>query len=135
MNSINITGNLTATPELKATASGKSVVSFTLAVKRPYTKDTTDFIPVVAWEKTAEAVASYAHKGDKLGVSGKLTTRSYEDKHGNKRTAYEVLADNVDLPSRKERSEVSIHDIEPEINPNIEEPKFEALAPDDDLPF
>lgn len=135
MNSINITGNLTATPELKTTVSGKSFVSFTLAVKRPFSKDTTDFIPIVAWEKTAEAVASYSQKGDKLGVSGKLTTRNYEDKHGNKRTAFEVLADSVDLPSRRERGEISIKDIEPELNPNIEEPKFEELAPNDDLPF
>lgn len=97
MNSINLIGNICQDVELKQTNSGKSVVQFNLAVKRPFTKDTTDFIPVVIWNQPAEYIARYAHKGTKIAVSGKLTTRIYEDKNGNKRTAFEVVADSAEI--------------------------------------
>lgn len=97
MNNINITGNLTKDIELKSTQSGISVCSFNVAVKRPHTKDTTDFIPVTAWRQNAEYLGRYAHKGNRVGISGSLTARNYEDRDGNKRTAYEILADSVEL--------------------------------------
>ena len=97
MNNINITGNLTKDIELKSTQSGISVCSFNVAVKRPHTKDTTDFIPVTAWRQNAEYLGRYARKGNRVGISGSLTTRIYEDRDGNKRTAYEILADSVEL--------------------------------------
>lgn len=97
MNSINLIGNICNDVEMKQTNNGKSVVQFNLAVKRPRTKDVTDFIPVVVWEQSAEFLSRYAHKGSKIAVSGKLTSRQYEDKNGNKRTAYEVVCDTVEL--------------------------------------
>ena len=97
MNNINITGNLTKDIEVRSTQSGISVCSFTVAVKRPHTSDTTDFIPCTAWRQTADFLGKYASKGRKVGISGILTTRNYEDKNGNKRTAYEILVDSAEL--------------------------------------
>ena len=97
MNTITITGRLTADPELKTTQSGVSVCAYNLAVKRPKVKDTTDFLTVVSWRQGAEYLAKYGHKGDMVAVSGVLTTRSWEDKNGNKRTSYEVVSDTVEL--------------------------------------
>ena len=88
MNVITIVGNLVKNVEVKSTQSGISVCSFTVAVKRPHTSDTTDFIPCTAWRQTADFLGKYASKGRKVGISGILTARNYEDKNGNKRTAY-----------------------------------------------
>mgnify|MGYP003301464622 CR=1 FL=1 len=66
MNTVSLTGRLGAEPELKTTQSGISVLSFRLAVRRPRVKDTTDWIPCVAWRHTAEFIAKYARKGDGL---------------------------------------------------------------------
>lgn len=97
MNSINLIGNICQDVELKQTNSGKSVVSFNLAVQRPFSKDTTDFIPLVIYGQPAEYISRYASKGSKIAVSGKLTTRNYEDKNRNKRTAFEVIVDSAEL--------------------------------------
>lgn len=97
MNTVTITGRLSAAPELKSTQNGKSVCNFRLAVARPRVKDTTDWIPCTAWNQSAEFLSKYAEKGNRVGVTGILTSREYEDKDGNKRTMYEVLCDNVEL--------------------------------------
>ena len=97
MNSVTIIGNLTKEVELRATTSGISVCSFTLAVNRPHKKDETDFIACVVWRQGAEYLSKYSKKGDKIGVTGALTTRKWEDKDGNSRTAYEVTADGVEI--------------------------------------
>ena len=107
MNTINIIGRLTTDPELKTTQSGVSVCSFTLAVKRPRVKDTTDFIPVVAWRQSAEYISKYAHKGSMVAISGMLTTRKYETNNGDKRVAYEVVADSVSALSGNDSSQPS----------------------------
>lgn len=101
MNSINLTGNICNDLELKSTQSGKSVLTCNLAVKRPFTKDTTDFIPLVVWEKNAEYLSRYGKKGSRVAVSGKLTTRKYQDSNGNNRTAFEVVCDSVELMDSK----------------------------------
>lgn len=99
MNKIILMGRLTAAPELKTTQSGTEVVSFTLAVNRAYIpkgqQKQTDFIPCVAWRKTAEFICKYFSKGDMLALEGKLQSRKYEDKQGNQRTAYEVALDHA----------------------------------------
>jgi single-strand DNA-binding protein len=97
MNSVTITGRLAAQPEVKTTSNGKPVCSFRLAVSRPRVKDKTDWIPCTAWNQSAEFLGKYAAKGNRIGVSGVLTSREYEDKDGNKRTAYEVLTDSVEI--------------------------------------
>lgn len=101
MNNITMTGRLTAQPELKSTQSGVSVCSFTLAVKRPRTKDETDFIPCNAWRQSAEFLCNYGTKGSMVGVTGSLTSRKWQDKDGNNRVSYEVVCDTVELLESK----------------------------------
>lgn len=94
MNKVFFIGRLTADAELRTTTSGKSVTTFSLAVNDGFgEKQKAYFFNVVVWGKGAEAVANYTHKGSKVAVTGKLTSRSYDDKNGNKRTAIEVVAD------------------------------------------
>lgn len=100
-------GRLTADPELRQTPNGISVVTFSVAIDRPYSKDRerqTDFIDVVAWRNTAEFVSKYFSKGRMIIVEGSIQTRSYEDKNGNKRRAVEVVADNVQFGESKSAS-------------------------------
>jgi single-strand DNA-binding protein len=139
MNSINLTGNICNALELKSTQSGKSVITFNLAVKRPFTKDTTDFIPMVAWEKNAEYLSRYGKKGSRVAVSGKLTTRKYQDKDGNNRTAYEVVCDNVELMDSKNDAQgtfdtMGYQEPTPTFTKPVE-PNFEAVDIESDLPF
>ena len=104
MNAVNLTGRLTSDVELKTTTNGKSVCSYTLAVKRPKVKDTTDFINFVTWNHDAEFLANYAHKGDKVGVTGVLTSRKWQDKDGNARVSFEVVTDTVEILSNASNS-------------------------------
>lgn len=139
MNSINITGNICNDLELKSTQNGKSVLTFNVAVKRPYTKDTTDFIPLVVWEKNAEFLHRYGKKGSKIAVSGKLTTRKYQDKEGNNRTAFEVVCDSVELMDSKNDAQGTFTASD-EQTPSqgfmaATEPNLEPIGAEDDLPF
>ncbi len=108
LNSVIIMGRLTADPELRTTSSGLSVTSFTVAVDRRFQRQgeerQTDFISVVAWRQTADFVTRFFHKGDMIAVQGSLQVRNYEDKNGNKRTAYDVVADNVSFCGGKRES-------------------------------
>ena len=104
MNSISITGRLTKAIELKSTQSRLSVCTFTVAVQRPHTKETTDFIPCVAWRQRAEFLAKYARKGSRVGITGTLTSRVYDDGK-QKRTFYEVCADAVELLESREEAQ------------------------------
>ena len=105
MNSVTMIGRLSADPELRRTQSGTACCSFTLAVKRPKVKDTTDFHNFVVWQQGAEYLGQYGHKGDLVGVTGYLTTREWTDKDGNKRKTTEVTCDSVELLSSKKNSE------------------------------
>ncbi len=95
INSVILMGRLTADPELRQTQNGTSVTSFTVAVDRRFQRDQTDFISVVAWKQTAEFVEKYFKKGSLIALRGSIQQRNYEDKNGNKRTAVEVVTDNV----------------------------------------
>jgi single-strand DNA-binding protein len=101
MNSTNFIGRLTAEPELRRTPNGTACCSFSLAVKRPRAKDTTDFLNFVVWQQGAEYLCQYGHKGDLVGVSGYLTTRNWEDKNGNSRITTEIVADKITLLEKK----------------------------------
>lgn len=105
MNSINIIGRLCADPELRRTNDGTPVCSYSLAVKRPMVKDTTDFIECVSWKQGAEYLSQYGHKGDIVAVSGSLQVREWTDKEGKKRKTYEVVTTSVELLSSKRNSE------------------------------
>ena len=108
LNSIIIMGRLTADPELRTTSSGLSVSSFTVAVDRRYQRQgeekQTDFIPVVAWRQQAEFVTKYFSKGQMIAVEGSLQSRKYEDKSGNPRIAYDVVADRISFCGSKAES-------------------------------
>ena len=100
LNKVFLQGRLVADPELRHTQTGTAVASFRLAVDRDFKNKetgerTADFINIVAWRQTAEFASKYLGKGRMAIVEGKLQTRSYEDRDGNKRTATEVVADNV----------------------------------------
>ena len=100
LNHIVIMGRLVADPELRATPGGVTVATVRLAVDRDFrNKQTgereTDFINVVAWRQTAEFISRYFSKGRMAVVEGRLQIRNYQDKDGNKRTAAEVVAENV----------------------------------------
>lgn len=127
MNKIQITGRLTTDPELKTTNNDIGVCSFTLAVKRPRTKDTTDFINFTSWRQSAEYLSKYGRKGNLIGVSGTLTSRKYEDKDGNKRTTYEVQVDDVEILSSKGES---TEEAKAEVNF-----RFEEVSTGEELPF
>lgn len=92
-------GRLTAEPELKQTPSGVFLTNFQLAVdcrfKDKAGERKADFINIVAWRQSAEFVCRYFGKGDPVGVEGSIQTRNYEDKQGNRRTAFEVVAERV----------------------------------------
>lgn len=129
MNTIQITGRLTADPECKHTQNGVAVCSYTLAVKRPKVKDVTDFLPVVSWRQGAEYLCQYAHKGDMIAATGTLTARKWQDKDGNNRVSYEVQTDTVEILSpRRESKPAAV---------NVTRGDYEEVvgADDDDLPF
>ncbi len=105
LNRVILMGRITAAPELKTTASGISVTSFSLAVERSYVKQgeerKADFINCVAWRGTAEFICRYFGKGSMIAVEGQLQTRTYQAKDGTNRYVTEVVADNVSFTGEK----------------------------------
>lgn len=97
LNSVSLTGRLGQDPELRYTqGEGVAVANFNLAVSR-MKKDETDWFTIVCWRKTAEFIAEYAGKGDRVAVKGELRAESYEDKEGIKRKVVKVVAQTVVL--------------------------------------
>lgn len=105
LNAIAIMGRLSRDPELRQTTTGKNVASFTIACSRGRKdangKDLVDWIPVVAWEHTAEFVCKYFEKGSPIAIDGRLQSRTYKDRDGNNRTAIEIVANNVNFAGSK----------------------------------
>lgn len=126
MNTITLLGRTTAAIELKQTQAGKSVATFSLAVKRPFTKDTTDFFNITVWDKQAEVMSQYVNKGDQICIRGYLQTRSWEDNNGNKRSAVDVVAQEFDFCGTKSSdNQTYVPDVY----------KMEDIKTDEDLPF
>ncbi|MBQ7726559.1 MAG: single-stranded DNA-binding protein [Clostridia bacterium] len=141
-NIVVLTGRLTADPELKTTPSGISVTSFSIAVNRRFARSgegqQTDFINIVAWRQSAEFVAKYFKKGSMIGIEGSIQTRKYTDKNGNNRTAFEVVANNVQFVESKRDSAGQDNTAAPAVSfSNAEADDFSDLGSvsDDDLPF
>lgn len=92
-------GRLTGDPEIRVTPDGKKVASFSVACDRDFKnrdgERQTDFLNIVAWEKTAEFLEKYFHKGDLISIEGRIQARQYQDRNGNNRTAVEIVARNV----------------------------------------
>jgi single-strand DNA-binding protein len=135
MNSCNFVGRLTANPELKKTNNDISVCRFTLAVSRPRVKDITDFINFTAWRQSAEYLTNYGRKGMLVAVSGSLNQNNYEDKDGNKRTSYEVVADTLKLCESRSNSNNENVPSETQNSSQNENNGFVEVALNDDLPF
>lgn len=106
-NTVIIIGRLTKDPEIRTTGNGVSVVNFTLAVERDQRSSTgekiVDFIPVVAWNKTAEAVGQYLSKGSLISVTGSIQSRNYEVSDDVTRLMVDVYADKIHFLSGKKR--------------------------------
>lgn len=143
MNVVILIGRLTDNPELRHTNTNIAVTRFSIAVDRGYRTNEerqTDFINIVAWRQTAEFITKYFTKGQRIAIEGALRMNRYQDKDGNNRISYEVVASNV-------------HFVEPKGNggaaytPNGDQPAapasfsnsdagdFTEIASDDDLPF
>lgn len=104
MNQVEILGNLTRDPVIRATGTGKTIARFSVAVNRTYRtpageeKTLVDFINIVAWERMAESVGNYLRKGSRVFVMGRYTTRSYEGQDGQKKYFTEVNASFIACP-------------------------------------
>ena len=101
MNKVVLIGNLVRDPELAYSKSGKAYCKFTLAVSDKFQKDKTDFIDCIAWNKTAELIAEYSKKGHKLGISGSITTNTYENKEGKKVKTFAIKVEDMDFLTPK----------------------------------
>ena len=142
LNKAILMGRLVADPELRRTPNNNSVTSFTLAVNRSFVRQgeqpQTDFIDIVAWGKTAEFVSRYFVKGQQVAVAGRIQTRTWEDKQGNKRKSVEVVAEEVHFAEPKRdsqpRNEMPHGGFDPMAG--LGGNAFAALPGDDnDLPF
>ena len=105
MNSVNLIGRLTHSPELKQTPNGKSVCNFSVAAERKF-KDAdgnaiVDYIECVAWNSQADFLCKWFDKGVRVGITGELQTRTFTDKDGNNRKVTEVLVNTVEFADGK----------------------------------
>jgi len=105
MNTVIVSGRLTADPELRYTQNNVPVCTFIMAVDRQSKDDNADFPVVVAWRNTAEFVSKYLSKGRNIIVRGEIRTRNYEDKDGNKRKATEIQADRIEFADSKPKDQ------------------------------
>lgn len=114
INRVNITGNLTRDPELRATAGGTQILSFGVAVndrrKNPQTgawEDVPNFVDCIVFGQRAEAVSRFISKGSKVAIEGKLRFSSWETREGDRRSKLEVIVDEIDFMSRASGQQVT----------------------------
>ena len=121
-----IMGRLVRDPEIRRTNSGKAVTSFTIACDKPGKDSGASFIECVAWEKTAEFISNYFLKGSAILVEGRLESRQYETKDGQKRTVVEVVVSQAHFCEKK-KEEAPMQTTAPG--------NFNLLDSNDPLPF
>ena len=129
MNNVSLIGRLTADPELRHTPSDTAMTRFCIAVDRARQKQgeekQADFITIVSWRQTAEFICKYFAKGQRIALTGRIQTGSYTDKDGNKRSTFEVVADNVEFceskKSNKTEADIESNDVD--------------MPSDEDMPF
>lgn len=145
INRVNITGNLTRDPELRATAGGTQMLAFGVAVndrrKNPQTgawEDVPNFVDCIVFGQRAEAVSRFLSKGAKVAIEGKLRYSSWETKEGQRRSKLEVIVDEIDFLSRQGQQVTSpaaeaakVADTPAYGTPRAPEPEFY----DADIPF
>jgi single-strand DNA-binding protein len=107
LNKIMLIGNLGRDPELNVTTSGTPIAKFSLAVSRNIKssngerREETEWFNIVAWQQLAETCNAYLHKGSKVYIEGRVQQRKYTDKNGVERTAFEVIASNMEILTPK----------------------------------
>ena len=136
MNKVELIGRITAEPELRYTMSNKGFTRFNLAVNRKYKNENgetpADFISIVAWEKLAEIICKYVHKGNRIAIVGRIQTGSYEREDGTKGYNTDIIAEDISFLESKNKEQ------KPE--PEDESDSFADFGnsidiTDDDLPF
>ena len=144
LNTIIIMGRLTADPELRKTANDISLCTFRIAVQRRFSNQQgvreADFINIVAWRQTADLCAKFLTKGRKVGVVGAIQTRTYDAQDGSKRTAFEVVADEVEFlgaPQGGGQSQYTAGEVPPPPEPSSSYTGNTGFTQvdDDELPF
>lgn len=151
LNVVAIMGRLVADPELRTTPAGLSVCRFRIACDRSYVQQgqerQADFIDIVAWRQQADFVSKYFQKGSMIAIEGSLQTRQYQDKQGNKRTAVEVVANNISFAGAKRQDSQNAPSYEQQTASHVKQAKeqsgfaqgsaddFAVISDNDDLPF
>lgn len=156
LNVVAIMGRLVADPELRTTQQGTNVCTFRIACERSYTpkgqQRQADFVDIVAWGKTAEFICKFFQRGSMIAVEGSLQTRNYQDKQGNKRTAVEVLANNISFADAKAADKPAAASYEQQTRNHVQQANatqnapqpaytqgsmdnFSVISDTDDLPF
>lgn len=133
INTVTLVGRFVQDPENRHTAQGTSVTSFTLAVDNGKGREAA-FIDCVAWKNQAEFISMWMHKGTKVAVSGRLSTRNWEDRNGNKRKSTEVVVNDIEFAESKRDSGAEPTRGYADPLPSLDQ--FEELQDDDsDIPF
>ena len=149
LNKVILMGHMTADPELKQTASGISVCSFSIGVNRRYSKaeqgqQSVDFINIVTWRQQAEFVSRYFKKGSSIVICGSIQTRDWTDNNGQKRYATEVVADEVSFGAPAAQNGQGDRPAQQSYTPSAygnptynsaDSANFEEIPGDDSLPF
>ena len=150
MNKVYLIGNLTRDPEMRSTSAGIPVCNFSIAVNRRFKnaqtgQQETDFFNIVAWRQLAEFCGRYLAKGRKVAVFGSIQTRSYEAQDGSKRTAFDIVADEVEFLSSANAGSAPSSDYHAAVSPApVQRQQAPSYAPadsgftqvdDDELPF
>ncbi len=144
MNKVFLIGNLTRDPEVTTTASGVNVCRFAIAVNRNYTsadgERQTDFFNITAWRDLGDRVAQYQKKGNKVAVTGSIQIRNYEDNQGVKRTAVDIIAQDVEFLTPRNAGSNGGED-DTSSSPSYssgtgkKKPVLQAFEDDSDIPF
>ena len=138
MNKIILIGNLTRDPEPGSTPSGVNFARFTIAVNRPFTtadgERVADYFDIIAWRNLAERCAKYLFKGNKVGITGSVQRRQYEDRDGIKRTTFDVVADEVEFLTPRTAQD-GAQSSAPRSNQPNNVPNDLQPVDNDDLPF
>lgn len=151
MNKVYLIGNLTRDPEMRSTQSGIPVCNFSIAVNRRFRnaqtgQQETDFFNIVAWRQLAELCSRYLAKGRKVAVLGSIQTRTYEAQDGSKRSAFDIVADEVEFLSAPQSAGAPSGEYNAAPSPAPAAPRAQAPAyapadsgftqvDDDELPF
>ena len=151
LNIVAIMGRLVADPELRTTPAGVNVCQFRIACDRNFARQgeqrQADFVDIVAWRAQADFVCKYFSKGSLIAINGRIQTRNYQDKNGNNRTAFAVVAENINFGGSKGTSSAKVDDggeaaPRSEAWPKADPPAnyggvddFAVIDDNDDLPF